>query len=295
MQIIASSGPAVTVTDAWVGRGPKVELPVLTGEKVLRNSLLIVCGSVFVVPLLWLLEASIDANATRQLQWPAFTLQHFVTATQADKLSALINSVIISLVATAIATIPAILAGYSFSRHHIPLRGAILMLVLFLSGVPINILIIPIYQIFNLLDTLSLIPTGIFLGATSLPFALYIVKNAVDAIPLDLEEQARLEGASLLQILHRIVVPLAMPGIAAAAIFAFVNTWGNFLAPLVLIASPDQQPSPIKIFGFMGADIIRYGDIAAYSLVYSAPVVALYVLSARVFRSGFALGGAIRG
>jgi multiple sugar transport system permease protein len=62
----------------------------------------------------------------------------------------------------------------------------------------------------------------------------------------------------------------------------------------VLISASNEQPSPIKIFGFMSADIIRYGDIAAYSIVYSAPVVALYLLSSRIFRSGFVLGGAVR-
>jgi multiple sugar transport system permease protein len=235
-----------------------------------------------------------DAGATRRLQFPDLTLDHFVTVTQPDKMMALGNSLLISLVATFVATIPSILAGYAFSRHHIPVKGGVLMLILFLSGVPINIMIIPVYQILGSLNLLSLIPTGIFLGVTALPFELYIIKNAIDAIPLDLEEAARIERANTAQILWRVVIPLAMPGIAAAAIFGFVNTWGNFLAPLVLISASNEQPSPIKIFGFMSADIIRYGDIAAYSIVYSAPVVALYLLSSRVFRSGFVLGGAVR-
>jgi multiple sugar transport system permease protein len=274
--------------------GPEVRIPSFTGGKVLRNALLFVCGAVFVLPLLWLIEASMDAGATRRLQFPDLTLDHFVTVTQPDKMMALGNSLLISLVATFVATIPSILAGYAFSRHHIPVKGGVLMLILFLSGVPINIMIIPVYQILGSLNLLSLIPTGIFLGVTALPFELYIIKNAIDAIPLDLEEAARIERANTAQILWRVVIPLAMPGIAAAAIFGFVNTWGNFLAPLVLISASNEQPSPIKIFGFMSADIIRYGDIAAYSIVYSAPVVALYLLSSRVFRSGFVLGGAVR-
>jgi multiple sugar transport system permease protein len=274
--------------------GPEVRIPSFTGGKVLRNALLFVCGAVFVLPLLWLIEASMDAGATRRLQFPDLTLDHFVTVTQPDKMMALGNSLLISLVATFVATIPSILAGYAFSRHRIPVKGGVLMLILFLSGVPINIMIIPVYQILGSLNLLSLIPTGIFLGVTALPFELYIIKNAIDAIPLDLEEAARIERANTAQILWRVVIPLAMPGIAAAAIFGFVNTWGNFLAPLVLISASNEQPSPIKIFGFMSADIIRYGDIAAYSIVYSAPVVALYLLSSRVFRSGFVLGGAVR-
>lgn len=275
--------------------GPKVSLPRFTAERSFRNALLIACGALFVIPLLWLIEASVDAKATRSLQVPNLTLANFVAVTQPDQMHALGNSLVLSLIATAVATLPSILAGYAFSRNHIPFKGPILLIILFLSGVPINILIIPIYQMMQAADMLSLVPTAVFLGATALPFELYIIKNAVDAIPLDLEEAARIEGANTAQIIWRVVVPLALPGIASGAIFGFVNTWGNFLAPLVLIGDPGQQPSPIKIFGFMSADIIRYGQIAAFSLVYAAPVVILYLMTSRIFKSGFVLGGAVRG
>lgn len=89
------------------------------------------------------------------------------------------------------------------------------MIVLFLAGVPINIVIVPVCQIFVSMNWLSMIPTAMFLGVTSLPFVLFIIKNAIDAIPLDLEEAARIEGANKARILWRVVVPLAMPGIAA--------------------------------------------------------------------------------
>src|SRR5580704_16558669 len=91
--------------------GPEVRIPSFTGGKVLRNALLFVCGAVFVLPLLWLIEASMDAGATRRLQFPDLTLDHFVTVTQPDKMMALGNSLLISLVATFVATIPSILAG----------------------------------------------------------------------------------------------------------------------------------------------------------------------------------------
>jgi multiple sugar transport system permease protein len=275
--------------------GPEVIVPQVTGAKLVKNVLLAACGAFFILPLLWLVEASFDAMASRQLQIPTLTLANFLVVTQPDQVLALENSLIISVGATAVATIPSILAAYAFSRYHIPLKGMILLVVLFLSGVPINILIIPLYQIFQTFNMLSMMPATVFLGVTALPFELYIIKNAIDAIPLDLEESARLEGASTIRIIWRVVVPLALPGIAAAAIFGFINTWGNFLVPLVLISDPGQQPSPIKIFGFMGADVTRYGDIAAFSLVYATPVVILYLLTSRIFRAGFVLGGAIRG
>ena len=78
---------------------------------------------------------------------------------------------------------------------------------------------------------LSIIPTAVFLSVTSLPFEIYLMKNFIDAVPEDLEEAARMERASTFQVLARVIVPLALPGIAAAAIFGFVNAWGSFIVP----------------------------------------------------------------
>lgn len=275
--------------------GPPVRLPRFTADKVLSNVLLAIIGIALTLPLVWLLEASVDEFAGRQIQIPTLSLQNFVLATNPVKLIAIWNSMILSVIGTLVATIPAALAAYAFSRHHIPLKAGVILFILFLSGVPITILIVPVYEMMSKADLLTLIPTSIFVGVTAIPFELYIIKNAIDAIPLDLEEAARIERASTTRILWRVVLPLAFPGIVAAAIYGFVNAWGNFLAPLVLITATEQQPSPVAIFGFMSANMTRYGAIAAYSLLYSAPVVILYLLLARFFRAGFVFGGAVRG
>jgi multiple sugar transport system permease protein len=274
--------------------GPLVKVPRVTTENVLSNVLLALCGLIFILPLIWLVEAAIDAEASRQIQIPVLSWRNFIEATTPSNLLTLWNSIVLSGVATLVATVVSALAAYSFSRHRIPLKGPIILFILFLSGVPITILVVPVYQMFAQVDALSIIPTAIFLGVTTIPFEIYIIKNAIDAIPLDLEEAAKIERASLFRILCRITFPLAFPGIVAAAIYGFVNAWGNFLVPLVLISSSDQQAAPIAIFGFLSADEAQYGAIAAFSIIYSAPVVLLYIGLSRVFRAGFVLGGAGR-
>jgi multiple sugar transport system permease protein len=248
----------------------------------------------FLLPMTWVVVAAIDANASQQLEWPTFTLHNFVLALKPDNVQALWNSVLLSLIATVVATVPSAIAAYSFSRHRIPGRQTILLMILFLSGVPISILIVPVYQLFQWADILSLLPTGVFLGVTAIPFEIYIIKNTIDAIPLEIEDAARIERAGTFRILFTLIAPLSMAGIGAAAIYGFVNTWGNFLPPLVLIADTAQQPSPVQIYSFMSGDMVNYGAIAAYSLIYSMPVVVLYVLMAKVFRGKFALGGAVK-
>jgi multiple sugar transport system permease protein len=282
-----------------VGGTEGARLPVkprrFTAEKVISNAVLIVIGVVFLAPLLWLLFASVDANASAALQWPHFTLANFRAAAAGDNIRALLNSTYISVIATLVATIPATTAAYAFSRHHIPWKGPLLLLILMLSGVPITIMIIPLYEQFLRFNLLSLVPAAVFLGVTSLPFEIWIIKNFIDSVPTELEEAALLEGAKTHHVLLRVVMPVALPGIAAAAIFGFINAWGNFLVPLVLIPSPDQQPSPVAIYGFFGGQGIRFGQVAAYSIIYSVPILVLYLAMARLFRGGFSLSGAIRG
>ena len=274
--------------------GQPVRVSKVDGQKIAVNVLLVICGLFFFLPMLWIVLASVDAAASQQLKLPTLTLQQFRIALAPDNVQALVNSLVISLIATVVATVPSTIAAYSFSRHRIPGKQAILLSIVFLSGVPISILIIPIFQLFQWADCLSLAPTGVFLGVTAMPFEIYVIKNAIDAIPIDLEEAARIEQARITRILLRVVTPLCLPGIMAAAIYGFINAWGNFLPPLVLISDVNQQPSPVAIFSFMTNNVINYGAIAAYSLVYTIPVIVLYLSASRLFRGGFALGGAVK-
>lgn len=263
-------------------------------DRVVSSVTLLVIGAYFVIPILWLVVESIDAHAGWQIQVPKPTIDHFVEALEHGNVVALWNSLVVSSIAAAVSTGAAVLAAYSFSRHHIPWKGPILLGILFLSGVPITILIVPIYKMFATFDLLSMIPTAVLLGVTSLPFAIYLVKNSIDTIPRDLEEAAALEQASSLRIVRSVVIPLAMPGIASAAIFSFVNAWGNFLIPIVMISDQSSQPAPIAIYGFIGSSVIRYGEIAAFSIIYSLPVIVLYFVMSRFFSGGFSLSGAVR-
>jgi multiple sugar transport system permease protein len=292
---VTELAPGTSAIPELPPKAAAVRLPRVTSARVVSNVTLAIFGVLFIAPLVWLILSSVDSNASQTLEWPHFTFSNFTAAANSSNIMALKNSVLISLIATVVATVPATLAGYSFSRHRIPLKGPLLLAILMLAGVPMSILIVPIYQLFAGHNWLALLPASIFLGVTSLPFELWIVKNFIDAVPFDLDESARLERAGTWQILTRIVVPLSLPGIGAAAIFGFINSWGNFLVPLVLIVSPTQQPSPVAMYGFFGGNVIRWGEIAAYSIMYSIPVLILYLALGRLFRGGFVLSGAIRG
>jgi multiple sugar transport system permease protein len=267
----------------------------VTAPAVTSNVVLGLIGAVFALPLLWLVLASIDSHAGWNIAMPHFTLSNFSSALSAGRGHSLVISAEIAGIATIVATVTGTLAAYAFSRRHIPWKGPVLLFVLFLSGVPISVIIIPVYQVFSEQGWLTVVPTAVFLGITALPFEIWIIKNFIDAVPTELEEAARVEGAGTATIIRRIVIPLAAPGIGAAAIYGFVNAWGAFLIPLVLITDSTQQPGAVTVYSFISAAGVNYGDIAAFSIIYSLPVVVLYLAMGRFFRGGFQLGGAIKG
>jgi multiple sugar transport system permease protein len=252
-------------------------------------------GVLFLAPMLWLFLASIDKNASWGVEWPHFSLINFRHVLTGSLLHSLWNSVVLAVISTAIASVAGVFAAYSLSRRRIPFKGPLLLFIVFSSGVPLAIMVIPVYEIFSRFGFLSILPTAVFLSVTSLPFEVYLMKNFIDAVPTDLEEAARMERASTFQVLRRVVIPLAMPGIAAASIFGFVNAWGSFVVPLILISPTNQQPAPIAIYTFLTLPKPEFGNIAAYSLIFCVPVFILYAVSSRLFREGFVLGGGVKG
>jgi multiple sugar transport system permease protein len=115
-------------------------------------------------------------------------------------------------------------------------------------------------------------------------------------VPREFEEAAEIEGSSELRNLWKIVIPLALPGILVAAILTFINSWGAFLIPLVLDATPGNTPGAVGIYQFMSANgVVQYGPLAAYAILFSAPVVVLYLICSRWLNGGFAFAGGVKG
>lgn len=156
---------------------------------------------------------------------------------------------------------------------------------------------VPVYSLFvqlNLLD--SLLGTVFFMAASSLPIAIWMTKNFMDSVPISLEEAAWIDGASAMRALRTVVIPLMRPGIAVVAIFVFLQAWGNFFVPFILLLSPSKQPAAVTIYSFFGQyGAIAYGQLAAFSILYSVPAIMLYVVVSRGIGGSFALAGAVKG
>lgn len=269
------------------------------GLKWLANVLLIVIGVVFVLPMVWVVLASFDGGATLAVAWPKqWTLENFQKVLTPElAFVPLWNSLLLSAGCAILTVIVAVLAAYPLSRYRNRFNKPFLYAILFGTCLPITAMMVPVYSLFvslNLIDSLG--GTILFMAASSLPMAIWMTKNFVDAVPISLEEAAWVDGASSMKTLWTVVVPLVRPGIAVVFIFVFVQAWGNFFVPFVLLLSPENQPAAVSIFTFFGQyGAVAYGQLAAYSLVYSVPVIALYVLVSRVLGGSSALAGAVKG
>src|SRR5439155_4738684 len=103
------------------------------------------------------------------------------------------------------------------------------------------------------------------------------------------------DGASTFRILRELVFPLALPGIAVTGIYTFINAWGAFIIPFVLTYSPENQPGPVESYNFMGSHgLVKFGDLAVFSLLFSVPVIVLYLFMSRYFSGAFNFGGAVK-
>ncbi|MDQ6879638.1 MAG: carbohydrate ABC transporter permease [Candidatus Dormibacteraeota bacterium] len=265
---------------------------------LITNIVLILLGGIFLLPMLWMVFASIDSNPDWAIRLPTLTFANFTDVFgTAGALSAFRSSLILAGTTTVITTVLAVLAAYPLSRQHIPFKRAFMLAILFASGLPVAMLIVPVYQLYVYLGWLdSLYTTALFLAASSLPFAIWLMKNFIDAVPVELEHAAAIDGASTFRILRQVVLPLTVPGVAVTAIYTFINAWGAFVIPFVLNSNPDDQVGPVEIYNFMGSHgLFKFGDLAVFSLLFSLPVIVLYLFMSRYFSGAFNFSGAVRG
>ncbi|WP_326687864.1 MULTISPECIES: carbohydrate ABC transporter permease [unclassified Streptomyces] len=270
-----------------------------TRRRLASDAGLVVVAAAFVVPLAWLVFASLDAEATLRVRPPGSpTLENF-SAVLTDEITftPMRNSLVLCGGATALTVVCAALAAYPLSRFRSRFARPYLLGILFTTCLPVTAVMVPVYGLFvqtNLIDTMY--GTALFLAASQLPFAVWLMKNFMDGVPEVLEEAAWTDGASWGQSLLRVILPLMGPGVSVVAIYSFVMMWGNFFVPFMLILSPDQMPASVSIFTFFGNyGAVVYGQLAAFSILYSTPVILLYVLISRRLGGGFLLGGAVKG
>lgn len=249
------------------------------------------------IPFAWVLLASVDKTAGLYLKSPTLTFDNFMRFfTDAMTPRLLFNSLLISIGATVLTLALAMFGSYALSRYSFFGRRTLMFSILLIRVVPPTATIVPLYMLMIILR-LNNSYTGLILveAAYQLPLVLWLMKGFIDTIPIDLEEASWIDGCSRLRGAIRIIFPLTCPGIGACALFAFINVWGDFLTPLVLLQSPEKYPISIGMFrAFSARNQIDWGLLTATAVLYMLPTVLLY-LFVRRFLLKATVTGALKG
>lgn len=253
-------------------------------------------------PLLFLITTSVKTpqelrSADSSFLPESFAFQNFGDAIEkANLLTAAGNSLYVAVLTTVIVTLISLPAAYALARFRTKLRGVATVWILLSQVFPFVLIIIPVFLVLKQIGLVNS-PLGLVLVYTvwSLPFALWMLRGYVAAVPVELEEAGAIDGATKLRVLRSIVLPLLAPGLVATSLFTFISSWNEFFFALVLIQDPNLQTLPLTLARFVGAEgQVQMGQLAAASLLATIPSLVFFLFIQRRLTSGL-MSGAVKG
>lgn len=252
----------------------------------------------FILPVLWGLMASFSTNSQITLNSLALPdrlhFENYLFAWREASMNKFVfNSLVISLTSAALIALCATSLGYALARLDFPGRRLVFVVVLAAIAMPVYGYIVPLSRVVRDLG-LSNTRLAVMLTSTAvfLPVPTLLLRSFFQALPEELADAGRVEGANEWQIFRQIMVPLSMPGILTALIFAFVWTWNDLLMPVVFLQSPDKFTIPYGIAALRPADFRQdYVSVFAGSMISTIPMLLIYLFLMRRFIAGLTLGG----
>jgi trehalose/maltose transport system permease protein len=284
---------SATATKGGAGRGAL--------NSILFYAFLFLFVLVSIFPLLWIFKMSIVTKSELFASPPTILPQNPTSAEYAQIFSdpnfqkALLNSAIISGVTTVVCLFFGSIAAYAIARLRFRFKSSVMTLILAISFFPAVAIIAPLfiqYTAFGIIDTYwaAIVSDTVF----ALPLTVWLLVAFFKELPKDLEEAARVDGATTIQAFRKVIVPLAAPGVFTTAILTFIFAWNEFLFATTFLFTPATQPVTVVIPNFASQYTVDYGAQAAASVVVTVPLVILVLIFQRRIVSGLT-AGAVKG
>jgi multiple sugar transport system permease protein len=278
----------------WTGR-PRREGGI--GWRIAVYAALIGLSATYLLPLLWMIATSLKTGP-QSIETPPSLIPNPIVwdnyPTALDKLGldrALTNSLIYAVPSVIGTLISSSLVAYGFARIRWPGRDVLFVILLATMMLPSQVTFITLYVIYAHLGWVGtylplIVPT--FLGN---PFFIFLLRQFFRSIPDDLSDAARIDGASELRILTRIVLPLSVPALITVGLFTFIDKWGDFFGPIIYLRDPQLYPLSVAVQTFQSSHKTDWPLSMAASVVIAAPLVVIYFVAQRKFIEGITLTG----
>ena len=271
--------------------------PSETISTVLLHLVLIIGAIFMVVPFLWMLLTSLMTTAQAFAVPPSFIPNPFMWSNYPQSFNALpfnlayMNSAIVALSVTVFQLITCAMAAYAFARIQFPGREIIFFVFLATMMIPFQLTIIPIFltmKQIGLLDTLLslILPPALFSA-----FGVFLLRQFILGLPLELEEAAIVDGANRWTIFWQVILPLLRAPLAALGIFTFIAQWNDFFRPLIMLNTPSNFTVPLMLNQFRGQYATQWTLVMAGSVIAVLPLLIVYILAQRHIIRGIAMTG----
>ncbi|QEL24967.1 carbohydrate ABC transporter permease [Bosea sp. F3-2] len=250
-----------------------------------------------VFPIYWMIVTSLTSSANlfadtpQMLPDPSQAFNYADTFRNTGVLTWLTNSAIVAVGTMVLSILLAILPAYALSRFRFRGKGGVGFLLFATQMLPEAMLVVPLYAIFanlSLLDSLG----GLILANTAftVPVITWILKGAIDGVPLEVEEAARVDGCSRLDIVLSIVVPVVAPTLAAASVIAFFHGWNEYVFARTLVSSQELRTASVGLASFIGELSTPIHTVMAIGVIYTLPAVLFYLMVQRYVVAGMTAG-----
>lgn len=269
-------------------------------KKTVLLAVVVMLVMIIVFPYYWMIASSLQANSV--FQWPpellpsSVSLDAYQSAFDKRPIDQWFrNSAVVSLTTAALSVVVSVNAGYALSRFRNLLNTFFGITILFTQMLPATLLVIPFYVIYRELKLLDNL-VGIAIADTTfaLPLAIWLMKGFFDSIPIDLEEQARVDGCSRLGAFYRVTLPLALPGLIVVMVFAFMIGWDEYFFARTMISSQSKWVLSVGLTSFRGEYTILWNEMMAAAVVFTIPAALFFLLVQRYLLQGLT-SGAVKG
>jgi ABC-type glycerol-3-phosphate transport system permease component len=277
----------------------------MPARKIVRETLFYLAVVIVVLislfPFLWILRTSLLSNsqvaagvggANGIVPSHLSGVAYYNVFTQASFLTPLVNSIVVALATTLVTVTVGSMAGYALARLRIRGAGAILGFILLAGFFPVLAMIGPLFLVLRYLGMLdNIYPLVIVYLVYTLPIVTWLLKNFFEQIPTELEDAALVDGATRLQVLRKVVIPVAIPAVFTAAILSFILAWNDFALAVSFLTSTSHFTAPLAITTFGQSQYQTfYNLIDAAVVIISIPIVLLVLFAQRRIVSGLTAG-----